>query len=135
MKIKLGLVAATALIGFTATVANAQMNIISILRQADGQAVIVGADGKFLGRLSSNRINDDSICNPIGDHGSRIGDFSLWNTISPYGDRISDTSAYNPRAGYPPRLVAEGVNIPITKNPRIQGIDPDIIKIAMCDRN
>ena len=112
---------------------DAQPNqLIEALRKADGYGRIVGGDGRFLGVLSSSRIDEKSICNTIGEYGSTIGEYSLWNRISKYGDRISDISAYNPRAAFPPQLIIQNYSFPITKNPRIRGIDPDVIYFAMC---
>ncbi|HEY9823885.1 MAG TPA: hypothetical protein V6D19_00440 [Stenomitos sp.] len=115
--------------------ADAQVNIVEALRQADGHGRIIAADGRFLGVLSSDRLHETSICNPIGEHGSNIGNASLWNQIDKYGDRISDTSAYNTRASYPPQLVIANSAFYITKNPRIKGIDPDVIRFALCEDN
>lgn len=125
----------TLILGLFPVAANAQSrqpNLIEALRNADGQGRIIGGDGRFLGVLSSSKIDDKSICNTIGDYGSSISDYSLWNKIGKYGDRISDTSAYNPRAAFPPQLIVQNYSFPITKNPRIKGIDPDVIKFAMC---
>ena len=71
----------------------------------DGNAFLGNpATNQFLGKVSSNRVDSDSICNRVGDYGSRVSELSLLNRIGDYGSRISDFSANNPHAQYPPIL-------------------------------
>lgn len=104
--------------------------------QAQSIPYIMAGDGSFLGIISSNRIEDRSICNPIGDYGSQIGNMSMRNQISDYGSQISDYSAYNPRANYPPVLVENGSAVAIiTKNRAFQNrIDPDLLFYEVCGK-
>lgn len=135
MKIKLGLIAITALIGLTATVVNAQepSNNYLFLRNIDGQARIIGFGKKDLGLVSSKKSLADSICRFSQANSSNSTIPSIWNRLSPYGDRVSNTSAYNPRATQPPIIVLKnGSAIHVSKNPNLLAIDPDVIYRGLC---
>lgn len=136
MKIRFGLVAITALIGLTATVANAQQhsNDFLFLRNIDGQARLVSFNGKRdLGLVSSNKSLAGSICRLPKFSGSNSLIPSIWNRSSPYGDRTSNTSAYNPKATQPPVIqFKDGSVILVSKNPNLLAIDPDIIYRELC---
>ncbi|MBE9224402.1 hypothetical protein IQ264_02795 [Phormidium sp. LEGE 05292] len=135
MRIKLGLVAISALIGLTATIANAQQRSLNFLflRNIDGQARLIGFRNKDLGLVSSDKSLADSICRSPKVNSSNSAIPSIWNRLSPYGDRISNTSAYNPKATQPPTLVLKnGSAIYVSKNPNIFAIDPDVIYKELC---
>ena len=77
---------------------------------------------EYLGDLSENDLNPDSIFNDIGAYG-RLGPTSPRNTIGLYGSPISPYSATNPLASNPPRLYDRDVNYrgKLSTNP----LDPD----------
>jgi len=60
---------------------------------------------KFLGVLTKDQYNTDSICNRYGTYGSEYNSDSIWDRYSSYGDRYSDTSPWNPYASEPPVIV------------------------------
>lgn len=60
---------------------------------------------KYLGRLSSNVYDPESLSNPYGRYGSEYGD-TLKNRYSPYGSPYSPTSPANPYAIDTPRIYA-----------------------------
>lgn len=62
---------------------------------------IYAQDGTYLGKLSTNRYDPESISNPYGPYGSRYGN-NLVNPYSPYGSRYSPQSWTNPYASSPP---------------------------------
>jgi hypothetical protein len=66
---------------------------------------IYGADGTYLGKLSTNRYDPDSISNPYGRYGSRYSADSVNNPYGRFGSRYSSESATNPYATNPPRVV------------------------------
>lgn len=137
MKIRLGLVAITAFIGLTATVANAQQspNMFLFLLNIDGKARLVGLGGKDLGLVSSDKSLADSICNSPRANNSKSANSSIWNRSSPYGDRTSSTSAYNPNATQPPVMMfKDGSAIYVSKNPTLIAIDPDVVYKGLCRR-
>lgn len=48
----------------------------------DGKALLVNfKTQQFLGVISSDRLNDKSICNQFGDYGSRFSNLSLQKSI------------------------------------------------------
>lgn len=68
------------------------------LRSSDGKA-------KYLGNLSSNPYDPDSISNPFGIYGSRYSPDSVNNPYGPYGSPYSPYSARNPYATEAPAIV------------------------------
>ncbi|MBD2299879.1 hypothetical protein [Nostoc sp. FACHB-190] len=87
-------------IGTTSTSTKAQS-----LSDLDGNAFLMHPrTGQFLGNVSSDRFDDQSICNPYGTYGSKYQEMSLWNKYGDYGSPYSNVSAYNSRAQYPPIL-------------------------------
>ncbi|RCJ22953.1 hypothetical protein A6770_29070 [Nostoc minutum NIES-26] len=75
------------------------------LSDLDGNAFLANpSTGQFLGNVSSDRYDDESICNSYGTYGSRYEELSVLNNYGDYGSRYSNYSAYNPRAQYPPFL-------------------------------
>lgn len=128
-----GTASVLALSGMMATPSLAQS-----LSDLDGNAFLYHPPtNQFLGAVSSNRYNDDSICNPYGAYGNRYSDLSVLDRYGPYGDRYSETSAFNPRASEPPVLVlANGQVLAIlTKNRNFRhSIDPGALFGAMCDQ-
>ncbi|MFB2876378.1 hypothetical protein [Floridanema aerugineum] len=137
MRIGFGLVAITALIGLSATVANAQerSNNFLFLRNIDGRARLVGFGRKDLGLVSSDKSLADSICRSPKANSLDSVIPSIWNRLSPYGDRTSNTSAYNPKATQPPLIVLKnGSAIHVSKNPNLLAIDPDVIYKELCSQ-
>ena len=68
---------------------------------------LYGGEGNrtFLGCLYCGDRDENSVRNPLGEHGNRFGDESIVNRFSPYGDRYSETSACNRYATDPPVVV------------------------------
>lgn len=66
-------------------------------------------DGKvYLGKLTSNKIDTDSVYNEYGTYGSKYETKSIWNEYGDYGSKYSDTSAFNKYATKPPAIVLDG---------------------------
>jgi hypothetical protein len=81
-------------------------------------------DGKvFLGTLSTNQYDSDSIYNQYGDYGSKYSDKSIWNSYGDYGSKYSSKSAFNDFATEPPIIVDENGKIVgyLTTNNAIKG--------------
>lgn len=66
---------------------------------------LYGADGTYLGKLSSNPYDPESISNPFGVHGSEFSPDSINNRFSPYGSEFSPLSPNNPYATEPPLII------------------------------
>lgn len=90
-------------------------------------AKIVAADGTFLGKISKNQYDSESISNPYGNYGSRYSSQSILNPYGNYGSEYGSQSPLNPYSSAPPRIVKDSVIIAyLTVNPYINGnrIDP-----------
>lgn len=89
---------------------------------------------QFLGNLSSDKFDSESICNQFGDYGSQFSDLSILNQFGDYGSRFSDLSAYNPRAEYPPVLVlSNGEPLAVVSvNSKWNGIHPGALFGVFC---
>ena len=66
---------------------------------------LVGADGTYLGVLSGNRYDPNSVSNPYGRYGSPYSPTSIKNPYSTYGSPYSPNSATNPYATQAPKIV------------------------------
>lgn len=61
--------------------------------------------GKYLGNLSANRYDPNSVNNPYGRYGSRYSSDSINNPYGKYGSRYSSSSANNPYATNAPVII------------------------------
>lgn len=79
-------------------------------------------DGKtYLGKLTSNTFDSDSVFNEFGTYGSKFQSKSIWNEFGNYGSEFSNTSAFNEYATNPPIIVLNGKIIGyLTLNTTIQ---------------
>lgn len=63
-------------------------------------------DGKtFLGKLTTNKYDADSIFNDYGTYGSKYSSTSIWNEYGTYGSKYNSQSAFNPYTSTPPIIV------------------------------
>lgn len=66
-------------------------------------------DGKtYLGKLTTNKYDDESVFNAYGDYGSKFSDKSIWDQFGTYGSKFSDESAFNNLASKPPIIILNG---------------------------
>lgn len=66
-------------------------------------------DGKvFLGNLTTDKYDSDSIYNTYGDYGSKYASKSIWNEYGNYGSQYSNTSAFDDYATKPPVIILNG---------------------------
>jgi hypothetical protein len=68
---------------------------------------IIAVDGTYLGRLSSNPYDPQSVANPYGKYGSPYSPTSINNPYSKYGSEYSTMSPNNPYATKAPVLCGE----------------------------
>ena len=68
---------------------------------------IIAADGTYLGKLSSNPYDPQSVANPYGKYGSPYSPTSINNPYSKYGSEYSPVSPNNPYATKAPVLCGE----------------------------
>jgi len=69
---------------------------------------LIAHDGTYLGKITWNRLDSDSIGNEIGSYGSPISHTSIFNEIGAYGSQISSQSPFNELALNPPAIVLDG---------------------------
>lgn len=67
-------------------------------------AVIVGADDSFLGVISRDANDPESLANGWGQFGSPQSPYSIWNQDGRWGSRYAADSPWNPYATRPPRV-------------------------------
>ena len=82
------------------------VGFVRVLFTAAGNAgppiLVDPQSGKYLGTLSSNPYDQDSVSNPYGKYGSQYSKDSINNPYSEYGSPYSDKSINNPYATNPP---------------------------------
>jgi hypothetical protein len=90
-------------------------------------ASLIAGDGKFLGKISRNTLDSESISNTMSPHGSTLSAESIFNTLGQYGSTLSSLSPFNSLAASPPRIVKAGRQLGyLTKNSMKQpATDPD----------
>jgi hypothetical protein len=66
---------------------------------------LYSSDGTYLGKLSANPNDPDSVSNPYGRFGSRYSPTSVNNPYSPYGSPYGSMSPNNPYATEAPRII------------------------------
>lgn len=62
-------------------------------------------NGTYLGKLTTNTYNSESIFNKYGTYGSEYSSKSIWNKYGTYGSEYSSYSAFNKYAFSPPKIV------------------------------
>lgn len=87
-------------------------------------ALIFAQDGKYIGKITSNRFDQDSIGNTFGVYGSQFSTTSIFNPFGQYGSEFSSLSAFNTLAPTPPVIYLKGVaqwflTTNSTKTPRL----------------
>lgn len=93
------------------------------------ESFIIASDGQFLGKLSLNRYDPDSISNNYGLYGSRYSATSIKNRYSTYGSPYSSLSPFNAYTTTPPVIYLRGQRIGyLTVNRYMYGsVDPNQI--------
>jgi|TARA_B100000678_G_C18184351_1_gene492490 hypothetical protein len=102
------------------------MNILE--RAEQGQSFLVADDGQFLGKLSLNQYDSESISNKYGSYGSQYASTSINNQYSSYGSKYSSLSPHNQYTSTPPTIYLKGRKYGyLTKNKYKSGVilDPD----------
>jgi Flp pilus assembly protein TadD len=99
------------------------MNLQEFLLSINGYATLVASDGTFLGVVSSNQSDLNSICHPHGQYGSLYGFNSVRNQHSMYGGSHGIYSPYNPHCIQPPVIIYNGrVVLIVTRNTNLSAI-------------
>ena len=107
------------------------MNSIDIdYRIKRGESFIVANDGQFLGKLSLNIYDIESIMNPYGIYGSIYSATSIHNQYSIYGSPYSSLSPFNPYTSTPPIVYLRGIVVGVlsVNSYLYKNIDPNRIE-------
>jgi hypothetical protein len=78
----------------------------------------------FLGKVSADKYDSQSLANEYGSYGSEFSSTSIFNQFGTYGSEFSSLSTINRLAGQPPVLVSGTTGVaylPIntSKSPRV----------------
>lgn len=85
------------------------------------ESFLLAQAGQFLGILSSNRYQADSVMNEYGSYGSKYSSTSIFNPYCLYGGRYASYSPFNPLTSTPPKIILRGREIAfLTTNTYIQ---------------
>lgn len=69
-----------------------------------GQSYLIAADKQYLGKISKDIYDNQSITNHFGPYGSQFSSTSIFNQYSLYGSQFSIYSINNPYTTTPPQL-------------------------------
>lgn len=81
-------------------------NVIN--RIVRGESFLLANDGQFLGKLSLNRSDSESISNQYGSFGSKYSSTSIFNQYGSYGSKYSSLSPFNQYSSTPPTIFLRG---------------------------
>lgn len=90
------------------------------------ESFLLAQDGQFLGMLSSNKYQSDSIMNEYGSYGSKYSFTSIFNQYGQYGSRYASYSPFNPYTSTPPQIFLRGewAGVLTTNNFLQNGLNP-----------
>jgi len=99
------------------------------IRQIKKESYIQANDNTFLGKLTPNKFDTESIFNTFGQYGSKFSQISIFNKFSNYGNQFSQLSPFNKFSTTPPEIYLDGdfyayLTANTTLTPRI---DPESI--------
>lgn len=70
-------------------------------------AIIISNDNKFIGKITKNKYNSDSINYEYGEYGSKYSSNSIFNKYGEYGSKYSSLSPFNKYTSTPPKIYKE----------------------------
>jgi hypothetical protein len=78
--------------------------------QPTGEILLFAQDNKntYLGKLTTDTYDSESIFNEYGTYGSKYSTNSIWNEYGNFGSKYSTYSAFNPYTSTPPMIVQDG---------------------------
>ena len=105
--------------------AKASANVEPSFSSLEG-AIIVADDGQFLGKITSNSLDAQSLLNDLGKYGSELSSTSIFSQLSRYGGEISRLSPFNGITSTPPRIFKGNTFIGFLTTNRVKSprIDP-----------
>lgn len=78
------------------------------IRIRRGESFLIAADGQFLGILSSQKFQTESVMNEYGSYGSSYSSTSIFNRYCNYGNEYNSLSPFNSYSHNPPRVFVRG---------------------------
>lgn len=102
---------------------------IQVLNHLDG-AELRAADGTFLGKITRNAFDTESISNQYGNYGNQYSSTSIFNEYGQYGGTYSNLSPFNEYSRTPPSILKNGQIVSyLTNNQFISPrVDPENLK-------
>ena len=91
----------------TITVTETNFNNLNYLEGA----ILIANDNQFLGKISKNQFDSDSINNKYGTYGSEYSSYSIFNKYGTYGSEYSSLSPFNKYTSTPPKIYKENIFI------------------------
>jgi hypothetical protein len=86
---------------------------------------LIAQDNQYLGRITDNQYDTNSLLNAYGPYGSQYSSTSIFNPYSPYGSQYGQYSINNPYCSVPPRLIIQGKFIGhVSKNQYVSNLIP-----------
>jgi hypothetical protein len=70
-----------------------------------GSSYVQAENDQYLGKITENKLDSESILNEYGPYGSRYSTTSIFNPYSDYGSTYGANSVNNPYCSTPPKLV------------------------------
>jgi len=77
-------------------------------KKATNGSFLVAQDEQFLGKITDNPYDNESILNVYGPYGSQYSNTSIFSPYSPYGSEYGSYSINNPYCSNPPKLFING---------------------------
>lgn len=96
------------------------------IRIRQQESFLLAQNGQFLGMLSSNKYQSDSVMNIYGMYGSKYSSTSIFNQYGQYGNQYASYSPFNPYTNTPPKIILRGRFVGVlTMNTSMQNrLDP-----------
>lgn len=87
------------------------------IRIQSRESFLLANDGQFLGKLSLNNFDPESISNEYSFYGNKYSAYSIFNQYGQYGSPYSSLSPNNAYTSTPPVIYLRGVLVAyLTKN-------------------
>lgn len=115
------------------------MDTEEIIERVNNQeSFLLSQDNQYLGKLTLNRFDTESIFNEYGIYGSKYSATSIFNTYSSYGSPYSSLSPFNKYTNTPPFIYLFGQKFGyLSKNNYLEGfvVDPNNLKAFLKSKN
>jgi len=97
-------------------------------KHIDSDSYLIAENGQYLGKLTMDRYDNNSIVNKYGPYRSKYSPTSVFNKYSEYGSRYGQFSLNNPYCTNPPKLFIKGLfKTHISNNKHVQErISPEV---------